>query len=217
MNKTVRKFGAWFIPKISWITWDSLRALFNKGVYYSLNEQDWEYLRAALSKDYYIILTRNDSHFSTYLVQLGNLLTSRKLGHWSHALMNLEGDNPIIDANFRLVEATSKGVHYSTFLEVFRCDSVALLKPKNMTIEQYTAVMDKALTKVGTPYDNMFDLKSDSEVSCVELVRVALQELPDYNIKFSNLEKMIIDNDGNLTPEMFYHCPDFEVFWEVRR
>lgn len=216
MQKTLRKFGAWFVPKISWITWDSLRSLFNNGVYYSLTEEDWEFLRKALRKDYYIILTRNDSHLSTYLVMLGNLITSGKFGHYAHALMNLE-DDPVFDQSYILVEATAKGVHYSTFLEVFRCDSVALLKPKNLTIDEYTAVLDKAMAQIGLPYDNLFDLKSHAEVSCVELVRVALQELPNYSTMFSNLERMIVENDGNLTPEMFYNCPDFEVVWEVRR
>ena len=216
MANILRKFGGWFVPKISWITWNGLRALFNGGVFYRLNEEDWEFLRTALAKDHYIILTRNDSHFSTYLVSLGNVITTGKFSHWGHALMNTEGDNTIGNIGFKLMEATSSGVHCSTFQEVFRCDSVALLKPKNMTIEDWTAVFEKLLKQDGKKYDDLFDLADDQQLSCVELVRTALQSLPDYSIMFANLEEMIVKY-GNLTPEMYYTCTDFEVVWERRR
>jgi hypothetical protein len=213
----LRKFGAWFVPKISWITWNRLRALTNDGVYWSLEERDWEDLRIALGKDYYIILTRNEAHLSTYLVSLGNVFATGKFGFWSHALMNCEGDDPISDLGYRLMEATGVGVHYSSFQEVFRCDSVALLQPAGLTTMEWTAVMDRLLMQEGKQYDNLFDLANDSQVSCVELVRTALQALPNYSIMFASLEKMIAENGNNLTPEMLYTCPDFKIMWEIRR
>jgi hypothetical protein len=211
-----RTLGSKIIPLISWIKWDPIKALFNDGKYWTLDDSDWAYLQYALSEQYYVILTRNDTHLSTYLVELGNLITTGKFGHWSHALMNLEGDDPKTKADFKLMEATGPGVHYSTFEEVFRCDSVALLKPAALTHAEWTEIMDRLLDQEGKEYDNLFDLANDSKLSCVELVRVALMALPDYAVKFAHLEKMIAEY-GNLTPEMFYECPDFEVVWEVRR
>lgn len=217
MIKQVRQFVAWFVPKISWISWNSFRSLFNHGIYFNLNEDDWEYLRKTLGKDYYIILTRNTSHLSTYFVSLGNFIATGKFGFWGHALMNMEGNPPVTDIGFKLMESTGVGVHYSTFQEVFKCDAVALLKPKGLTKTEWTAIMDRLLLQDGKKYDNLFDLSDDAQVSCVELVRAALQALPNYATMFAQLEKMIAENGNNLTPEMFYSCPDFEIVWEVRR
>jgi hypothetical protein len=212
-----RRVASWFVPKISWISWNALRALFNGGVYFSLTEEDWEYLRNALADDYYIILTRNSAHLSTYLVSIGNVFATGKWGFWGHALMNLENESPITDLGFKLMESTSVGVHYSSFQEVFRCDAVCLLKPKGLTKTEWTAIMDGLLLQNGKKYDNLFDLSDESQVSCVEMVREALQALPNYYEMFPNLEEMIVKNGNNLTPEMFYTCPDFEIVWEVRR
>lgn len=210
-----RKLGAWFLPKISWVTWNGAKAFINNGIFFSLTEDDWNYLEKTLAKNYYIILTRNSTHLSTYLVSLGNRITTGKWGYWGHALMNVEGDDPTIE-EFKLVEATGEGVHFSTFMQVFMCDSVALLKPKGITHDEWLHVMDKLLQQPGKKYDNLFDLANDQELSCVELVRTALQALPNYNTLFANLEEMIAESGNNLTPEMFYTCPDFDIVYEVR-
>ena len=39
---------------------------------------------------------------------------------------------------------------------------------------------------------------------------------PDYYTNFANFEKLIAERK-NLTPQMFYECPDFEVVFEIRR
>lgn len=169
-----------------------------------------------LTPHYYIILTRRSNHLSTYVICLANLILTGKWGHYSHVLMNLE-DEVTEEKDFRLIEATGKGIHYSLFQEVFGgIDSVALLKPKNMSLDAWTAVMDKAKTQLGKPYDTLFDLKNDLALSCVELVRVALQAESNYTTNFSNFEKMISECK-NLTPNMFLQCSDFEVVYEVRR
>jgi len=217
-KKKLRGFCSWIVPKISWVTWDTFRAVFNKGVFFELRGEDWDKIQTTLAKNYHIILTRNDSHLSTYLVSLGNKVATGKWGYFGHALMNLEGeDNPDPAHGFRLMEATRAGVHYSGFYEVFACDSVALLRPKGFSHDAWTAVMDKALAELGRPYDNDFDLTNDKSLSCVELVRAALQALPDYELKFSALEKMIKEHGDNLTPDMLYECPDLDIVFEIRR
>ena len=213
----VRKAIAWFVPLISWVTWNGLKALVNGGLFFNIREEDWDEIEERLAKNHYVILTRNATHLSTYFVAVGNKIATGKWGYWGHALMNLEDTNTPTEDDFRLVEATSKGVHYSTFFEVFTCDSVALLKPKGLTHEQWLRVMNKAKTELGKPYDNLMDLTTDQDINCVELVRVALQSLPDYDQRFANLEAMIKEHGNNLTPDMLYECPDFEIVFEVRR
>ena len=158
-------------------------------------------LRLKLKKDYYIILTRHNGFLSTYAISIAHfLLTLGKRGYYAHVLMNLE-DEANKDADFRFIEATGKGTHFSDFKDVFdpQITSVALLKPKSMTLEKWTRAMDKAKTAL----------------SCVELVRFALRAEPTYDEDFKNFEAMIAKYK-NLTPQMFFDCPDFEIVWETR-
>jgi len=210
-----KRIGVAFIDLIAKMHWNPIRALFNNGVFWSLTEQDWEELHELLSKNYYVILTRNSAHMSTYIVGIGTLINDHKWGHWGHALMNLEGDNPTKD-DFKLMEATGVGTHISTFWEVFTCDSVALLKPKNLTADEWTAVMDKLLKQEGKKYDTLCDLANDQSVNCVEMCRTALQGEPNYETDFPLFESMI-KKHGNVTPQSFYDCPEFEIVWERRR
>lgn len=172
-------------------------------------------LRQLLIPNYYIILTHRNNHLSTFFVGLASWVLTRRWAYWAHALMNLE-DDVKSDADFRLIEATGAGTHYSSFEQVFRVHGVVLLKPKSMSTEDWTDVMDAANSKLGKPYDSLFDLKNDNALSCVELVRAALMAEPNYAINFANFEQMI-NESKNLTPQMFYDCPDFQVVYEVSR
>lgn len=217
-NKTLRSVVAWAVPKVSWISWNSLKALFNGGVFFDLQEKDWDNIQKFIATNHYIILTRNSSHLSTYFVAFGNLFARGQWGFWGHALMNVEeDDDPNIDTGYRLVEATGTGVHYSSFFEVFSCDAVALLKPKDVTDKEWFGIMQAAKKEIGKPYDNLMDLMSDNNVNCVELVRIGLKALPNYEKRFANLEKMIAEEGLNLTPDMLYNCSDFETVLEIRR
>ena len=179
-----------------------------------LTNAELDEVRKLLTPHYYIILTHRKNHLSTFFVGLASWLLTRKWSYWAHALMNLE-DEVKSDSDFRLVEATGAGVNYSPFNLVFEVHGVALLRPKNMSADQWTTVMDKANTELGKPYDALFDLKNDNALSCVELVRTALMAEPDYAENFANFERMICERK-NLTPQMFYECPDFTVVYEVR-
>ena len=167
-----------------------------------------------LAPNYYIILTRRNNCLSTYMIMLANFVVTGKFGYWDHALMNME-DTVINNIDFKLVEAVGTGVAYTTFDKVFDCNSVAILKSKHMDIKQWTAVLDKARTEVGKPYDTLFDLTKDNALSCVELVRTALMAETDYDTDFANFEALILKY-RNLTPQMFYDCGDFEIVYEIR-
>ena len=181
---------------------------------HKLSSSELADIRKLLTDNYYVILTRRNNHLSTYMISLANLILRGKLSYWSHALMNLE-DKVSSDDDFLLIEAIGKGVTVSHFNKVFNCNGVVLLRPRNMPVKNWTRVLDKARKNVGKKYDNLFDLKNDKEMSCVELVRDALQADPAYSINFAEFEKMITESK-NLTPQMFYDCPDFEVVYEIR-
>jgi len=179
-----------------------------------LSETECNTIKELLIPNYYIILTRRNNHLSTYAIAVGNFFLTGKFSYWSHVLMNTE-DEVNDKKDFRLIEAIGTGIQFSPFDKVFDVQSVAILKPRHIQAWQWTAILDKAKTELGKPYDTLFDLKSDSALSCVELVRNALMAEDDYEINFANFEAMIAKNK-NLTPEMFYNCPDFEVIYEIR-
>lgn len=171
-------------------------------------------IKELLKPHYYIIVARRSNHLSTYFIDIANFFLTGKWGYYSHVLMNVE-DEVGSDNDFRLIEALGTGVQYSAFENVFNVQGVALLKPKHMTIDSWTAVLDRAKSSLGTPYDTLFDLTSSEKMSCVELVRTALMAEPNYAQNFAHFEKMIKE-DKNLTPHMFYMCDDFEVVYEAR-
>lgn len=181
-----------------------------------LTDKDREELRRMLAADYYIIASRRQNYITTFLMNVGHWLLTGNRGFFSHVLMNLE-DAVTKDDDFRFIEATGTGTHFSTFDQVFHgVDAVALLKPKNMTLVEWTEALDAAKSYLGRPYDNLFDLKNNLEINCVELIRLALQGIPDYSSRFAEFERMI-KRYKKLTPQMFIECPDFEVVKFIKR
>lgn len=179
-----------------------------------LTDDEKQQIRELLKNDYYIILTRSRNHLSTYAIAFSNLILTGKWGYWAHSLMNLE-DEVNSDSDFRLLQATRAGVKYATFDEVFSTNSVVLLSPAHMPVAEWTAVLDRAKTYLGRPYDSLYNLADDNQLSCVELVRQALKADGNYEQNFSHFEQLI-SKSRNLAPQMFYDCSDFKVAYEVR-
>jgi hypothetical protein len=208
VKELISKIGSFLvmhvIAKIKWKQRDEL------------NSTEKAKIADLLTRDYYIIATRRKNYLSAFFISLGHWLLTFKWGHYTHVLMNLEDEvNDVSD--FRLIEATTTGTKYSEFDVVFDgVDSVALLKPKRLSLSEWTRVMDSATVHLGKPYDSLFDLKDATKVSCVELIRLAMQALPNYQTLFPDFERTIAKKK-NLTPQMFLDCPDFEVVFEITK
>jgi hypothetical protein len=207
-----------FIGKIHWPTEEEL------------SYEDQQKVRELLVDNYFVILTYRRNHLSSFFTGLASFLLSGKWSKWTHALMNLE-DSAVANMDFRivpvnrqlnntigermLIEATGSGSAVAPFELVFDCHAVALLKPKHMTLDKWTSVLDKAKENMGKPYDTLFNIADDNALSCVELVRSILQAQPNYEQDFANFEALIRKHK-NLSPQMFYDCGDFEVVFEAR-
>ena len=171
-------------------------------------------IRQLLAENYYIILTRNNNHLSTYMINISDFLIGNGWSYWVHGLLNLE-DMTDPNGNFELVESTAVGVHVDTFADIFALNSTVLLKPKSMPIEDWTKIVTQAIADVGKPYDYLFNINQTSSFSCVEFVRNALQADPDYATNYANFEALV-QKFKRVTPQMLYECGDFEVVYEVR-
>lgn len=210
------------IAKINWEY--PARKIYGKD--FTLGFEEWNQLAAHLATDkYYIILTHRSTHLSTYAVSLANWIKTGKWSYWSHALANCEGDlqkleytimsSKFLQENFRFVEATAKGVHYSKFFDVFCVDGVALLEIPKAIADQ----MDDYLTSnIGKEYDNLFDFKKDNNLCCTEVIWDAINDAQVENC-FPHLEAAL-KAEGALTPEMFYEAAqkgDMKIAYEVRK
>ena len=166
-----------------------------------------------LASGYYIILTGSQSHLSSVIVSLLSWIKTGTWARYSHVLINCDNiTNPADTGSFKFVEATSTGVHYSTFEEVFNCDSVCLLTPNSVSNEEWTKIIDGLLKQKGKKYDDLFDLSDSTRVSCVEVVLNALKAA-DYANDFKDLERLITE-EGNLVPQMYRTSSDFKVTYE---
>ncbi len=186
------------------------------GKYYNLTPEDHDKLFELLKPGYYIILTRRNTHLTTYLIALASRIKEGKFAHYTHALMNCNNEKVRDKHQLTFIEATGKGVGYSFFDQVLDCDSVCLLKPKNVDETEWIDIIDKMYQQYGKEYDTVFDLSESDKLSCVEMVRVALMADPNYEKDFSDFEAMI-KKYGNLTPQLFRDSPDFEVVLEIKR
>lgn len=203
---------------ISGIEWTQFISFLRKGKNgYNLTPEDHEIIKQKLASGYYIILTKRKTHLTTYFIELMSFIKTGKPADYTHALMNLDlEEDASAFEKFKLMEATSKGVHLSSFLEVFDCDSVCLLQPKYVREDHWDEIMAGLATQMGKKYDNLFNINDDTYVSCVEMVLDSLRFSPKYWDAFPHLEEMIKDV-GNLTPQMYRDCSDFNVVLEIKR
>lgn len=201
---------------------------FIKGKHYALNKEDWSLLFNLLRQEHFIILTRRKSHVSTYFIDFGHwLLTCRewiqkkfdkkyapKMGYWTHACMNLEGDIKNV-FQIEIAEAIGRGSVKSSFFDVFDCDSVCLLQPVCFNVEDWQSALDEIKRNLGRPYDNFFNIVDDSKMSCVELVYDAIKAAKKENEMKDFVGQ--VNEYKNLTADFFYNSKDFKILFEVRR
>ena len=225
MLKKVVQFISFKI--LSPFNWARLKYLLT-GREYDILPQDREQIRAFCARGVFMWVTRRDTHLSTYLINLsdwglGLLAYYRngrkgerpRLGFYSHAFLNADADD--------FIEAVASGVNFNYFDNVFNVDAVAGLIPTGLSALEWSVFSKKfvevAKGKVGAKYDALFNINDDTEVSCIELIRLCLRHCmseSDYNLRFKNFEALIKER-RNLTPDMLRDCPDFTVVIEMRR
>lgn len=211
---------------LSPINWGRLKFLLT-GREYDLTPAEREHARGMMQENYYLWVSRRETHLTSYLIGFADFVLALwawlrvgfkgkrpKFGYWTHAFIDVDVNGE------KLVEAISKGVVVSYFDDVFNCDSVAALVPAYLTDNEWQNIShkmrEKALSFVGSEYDTVFNLKDDSKVSCIELLRAIMKaEVPNYELRFKHFEETI-KNNKNVTPQMLYDSKSFRVVWEAR-
>lgn len=210
---TESNYSGWAYGIYHWLAGLPPKIHWGNKQFFTPEEQDE--LAKKLASGYYIILTGSRHHLSSLMISVLSLIKTGKWARYSHVLMNCDNiTDPTDRGSFKFMEATSTGVHYSNFNEVFgqACDCVCLLTPKNVDNTEWTKIIDGLLKQNGKPYDDLFDLADSTHVSCVELVLDALKAA-NYANDFPNLQELIT-KEGNLVPEMYRDCTDFVVEFE---
>lgn len=211
---------------LSPISWQRIKFLLT-GRFFDLKSADREFARTLMEAGFYMWVTRRETHLTTYLINLCDyylrlsawylrLDRSRikpQCGFYAHAFVNLNGDE--------VIEAVAAGVKRSYFDDVFDVDAAAALLPANIPAEEWAIlgpmVAAEAKHQLGKHYDTLFKLEDEVELSCIELVRLALQKVvPEYQTRFKHFEEMVLTYK-NITPQMLYESESFVVVWEVRR
>jgi uncharacterized protein YycO len=122
-------------------------------------------------------------------------LTDKSIpGHFGHAaiyvgtveqLREMDAlDLPIVQKNLSkiesghvVVEALRNGVHLDTLQDFMNVDDVAILRPKNLSIEERREAVNLALANLGKKYDFNFDVNTTETIVCSELVYIAYPQV----------------------------------------
>ena len=208
---------------VSPFNWERLTFLFT-GKSYQLTAAQREYARRLMQHKAGLWVSRRRTHLTSYLISFADFALQLrtwvmsgfkgprpKFSYWTHAFISTTDGT--------LIEAIGKGVFESYFDDVFDCDAVAYLVPSFLSLTEWSEVSERVVKKArelkGRPYDTVFNIADESAVSCIELMRIALKEVPHYEKHFADFEKMI-NLYKNVTPEMLYQSKSFVVAWEVR-
>lgn len=209
---------------ISPFNWTRVKFLIT-GRAFDLKPIDREYARDLCKDDVLVWVTRRETHLTSYLISASDFAlaflvwakegfkgTRPKFSFWAHAFMNVD-DNEFI-------EAVAKGVQKVYFDYVFDVDAAAALVPAELSLTEWRHLKPfiKAELELqkGKGYDATYNIKDESKVSCIEVILVVLRHrVPDYSVKFANLEKLI-NTYKNITPQMLIDSGSFKVIWEVR-
>ena len=81
---------------------------------------------------------------------------------------------------YRVLEAMSEGVVFTSLEHSADADSLAVIRPKLSTLDIAKGLL-ASLKYKGRPYDFNFDFRTDSEVVCSELIFYAYQPTKDKN------------------------------------
>lgn len=196
------------------INWTGIK-YYLTGREYNITDDEMDEIVSYLSSGRYICLSRRNTHLTTYLISISHFLLTLmnkfyrpKFGYWSHVFMHIESG-----VHLDIIESVGKGVVRTNYYRALNVDSICILKPKHFCEDEVENANDLAVKYIGSLYDTSFNIYDDNRLSCVELAYRCLSRVKNHGLPGLNT---MVRRMGNLTPQMFYDCGDFEIVYEIR-
>lgn len=118
-----------------------------------------------------------------------------------------------VEGEQMVVHAMAEGVFMEDLLNFCRCDYLVVLRASKTTQEDVDDIYNRALMKLGTPYDFQFDFSRYNNLSCTEFVYLCMQEklheegvkLRDRRAPFTLRPTLIPDDFINSSLTLVWH------------
>ncbi|MGB4812596.1 MAG: YiiX/YebB-like N1pC/P60 family cysteine hydrolase [Methylophilaceae bacterium] len=114
-------------------------------------------------------------HFGHAAIYIGSKAQLKALGVLD--LPVVQKNIAKIDAGHGVVEALRSGVELNRLQDFMNVDDVAILRPKNLTIEDQRQAVTLALGNLGKKYDFNFDVNTTDTIVCSELVYIVYPQV----------------------------------------
>jgi hypothetical protein len=177
----MKKLKAWFVQAIVrvfgniQIFWQPMFLILWGETHYNLKGPEMRQVMNKLEVGD-ILLRKHDRYISSWFIP----------GFYKHAAIFV-GKNKII-------HATTHDIFEEDILTFLRCDSVAILRIKNLTEEEKNKAIDLARDMIGKGYDFDFGKSKDGKYYCTSLVRWC------YPNRFKSLK-----DEETIKPQDFFY------------
>lgn len=119
-------------------------------------------------------------HFGHVAVYVGSTAQLKELGLLEQAIV--QKNLAKIEQGHSVVEALRSGVQLNKLQAFMNVDDVAVLRPKNLSIEDQRQAVTLALGNLGKKYDFNFDVNTTDKIVCSELVYIVYPQV-DFETK----------------------------------
>lgn len=111
-----------------------------------------------------------------------------------------------------MVHAMAEGVFMEDLLNFCRCDYLLILRSSKITQDNVNTIYNRALMRLGTPYDFQFDFSKYNNMSCTEFVYVCLEDImKEEGVRLRD-RRAPLKKRPTLIPDDFIDS-DLELIW----
>ncbi len=118
-----------------------------------------------------------------------------------------------IQSDQSIVEALREGVEINNLSHFLNVDDLAVVRANQLTDEQKRRYLLHTFAQVGKPYDFNFDVETNNEIVCSELIFESFNDVSwpvektvgRYTISPDNVAVMAVGEDALFSPTIIYH------------
>lgn len=114
-------------------------------------------------------------HFGHVAVYIGSLEQLQAMDALDMPMVQRNREK--IASGHNVVEALRNGVHLDTLQDFMNVDDVAILRPKDLSLEERRVAVNLALGNLGKEYDFSFDVNTTETIVCSELAYLTYPQI----------------------------------------